>query len=183
MNVQKAIIVVCSLATLFLMGYGGYLLWSNVRLPVGKAVSSPIFSPKQTTDAAKGSEVSTTSELSSEEKEAYQLYHYDLSLVVILLYELRHSHYPVATEAGWQDMLTSYQSNGSKKTLLDPRTGKPPVFTTTTPGVGEVQYTSPGGCAQGKPELIAGSSSNTFAYRAVVNGSVMCHSNTGGSVR
>ena len=183
MNVQKATIVACSLLTLFLVGYGGYAVWSNVRLPSGtSSANKPFFGSLATKEASKTSELDVNRVLSPEEKEAFQLYHYDLTIAVIGGYGVKYGRYPAATEAGWRDMLTWYQSVRGK-TLLDPRTKKPLVFTTTTPGVGEVQYTTPGGCDPDKPELIAGSSRNTFAYRAVVEGSVMCYSNTGGSVR
>lgn len=184
MNIQKTVIVACSLLTFCLVGYGGYMVWSNVRLPgVAMSAGKPFLSPSPAAPETSQTPASATSkELSPEEKEAFQLYHYDLTIAVIGGYRVKYGQYPAATEAGWRDMLAWYRSVRGEA-LLDPRTKKPLVFTTATPGVGEVQYASPGGCDPNKPELIAGSSRNTFAYRAVVEGSVMCYSNVGGSVR
>lgn len=93
---------------------------------------------------------------------------YSIGLPVVMAsYEIRNG--PIQpNEASWNAFISRYPNQ------IDPQTGKPPKFTSTTPKVGEVQYVYPARCVSA---LEFGEDKKSSAFKTLIGGKRACVSN------
>lgn len=168
-NKNGIIAFLVTLAAALLIG-GGYFVYTTMR---SQEQAQPVRA--EASDTTKENTESQSSD--TNDAEGYKAYAYILNMLVTS-YRVTYGEYPASSAEGWQRFLET-----SAADFVDPYTGKSPTYTTTAPGVGEVQYITPGTCSLERPELEPTSARNTFAYRANVGGKLVCYSNTSGAVR